>query len=94
MQGKYSDKELQNLANHWDDESGESHSLSSYLLACADSAGEIHSVLKQTVLQTDPADRDSPWVDWPSEPGSLQPPASGRSGEERWMPKRKLCPTA
>ena len=90
---KYSDKELQKLANRWDDESEEPHSLSSYLLAFADSAGEIHSVLKQTVLQTDPADNHAPWVDWPSEPGSLQPPAPDRSGVQRWMPKRKVCPT-
>ena len=92
MEGKYSDKELQKLANRWEDESAEPHSLSSYLLAFADSAGEIHSVLKQSVLQTNPADNHAPWVDWPSEPGSLQPPAPSRSGVQRWRPKRKVCP--
>jgi len=72
----------------------ETHCLSSYLLACADSTGEIHSVLKQVILQTDPASNDTPWVDWPSEPGSLQPPAPRRSGEQKWMPRRKLRHTA
>jgi len=92
MKEKYSDKELQRLANHWESESKEPHSLSSYLLAFADSAGEIHSVLKQAVLRTDPSDGHGPWVEWPPEAGSLQPPAPRNPGGLRGKPKRRVAP--
>ena len=90
MREKYSDKGLQKLANEWDSRGEETHCLSSYLLACADSTGEIHSVLKQVILQADPVTDCTPWVDWPSEPGSLQPPAPRQSGDQNWVPMKEI----